>query len=289
MGQNSLKNQRKWWFAGLLSFLIPGLGQVYNGEATKGLFYYFLLSVWGGLVFSLLYEILKHPTTRASLVLLLLLVLISLAAYLFIIFESIRRAIRIGSDHTQKPYNRWYIYLIVILVVSGVDQGVSFAVRDNILKAYKIPTGSMQPTLEAGDHLLCNQLYYRYHNPQREDLVIFKVPTDDNREYIKRIVGVPGDEIELKSNSLFINGREMDEPYAVYERPVNFSGFIKENFGPFIVPEDEYFVLGDNRYNSRDSRYVGTVKRHNIQGKAIFIYFSLDKHIPRFSRIGKII
>ena len=288
MERNVLKKHRKWWLAGLLSFFVPGLGQVYNGEATKGLFYYFLLSIWGSLVFSLLYEILKHPTTRISLALLVLLVLITLAVYLLIIFESIRRGRRIGTDYALKPYNRWYIYLIVILVVSGVDQGVSIAVRDNILKAYKIPTASMHPTLETGDHLLCNQLYYRYHNPKRGDLIIFKVPDDENKEYIKRIVGIPGDRIELKGNALFVNGLEMDEPYAIYER-ADFSGFIREDFGPFTVSEDEYFVLGDNRFNSKDSRYIGTVKRHNIQGKAIFIYFSCDKYIPRFSRIGKIL
>lgn len=289
MEQKSVKKPRKWWLAGLLSFFVPGLGQAYNGEATKGLFYYFLLSIWGGLVFSLLYEILKHPTTHASLAALLLLVFITFAAYLFIIFESIRRAKRIGADPVLKPYNHWWIYLIVILVVTGVDQSVSFAVRDNILKAYRIPTASMQPAIQVGDHLLCNQLYYRYHNPKRGDLIIFKVPADNNKEYIKRIVGLPGDEIKLEGNALFINGRKMEEPYADYEPSANFSGFVRENFGPYIVPEDEYFVLGDNRFNSKDSRHIGTVKRHNIQGKAIFIYFSWDKHFPRFSRIGKII
>ena len=122
MKQNGVRKQRKWWLAGLMSFFVPGLGQVYNGEATKGLFYYFLLSVWGGLVFGLLYEIMKYPTTHASLGFLLLLVLISLGAFLAIIFESIRRARRIGANHVLKPYNRWWIYLIVILVVTGADQ-----------------------------------------------------------------------------------------------------------------------------------------------------------------------
>lgn len=289
MEQNEMRKRRRWWLAGLLSFFVPGLGQVYNGEATKGLFFYFVFSVWGGLVFSLFYFIMKHPLTHASIGLLLLSGFISGVVFLFIIFESIRRARRIGGDHVLKAYNRWWIYLIIILVVTGVDQCVSFSIQDNTLKAYKIPTESMQPTIKIGDHLLCNQLYYQYHNPKRGDLIIFKVPNDNNREYIKRIVGLPGDEIELKGNALFINGRKMDEPYAIYECPPNFSGFTRGNFGPYIVPEDEYFVLGDNRCNSRDSRYIGTVKRHNIQGKAIFIYFSWEKHVPRFSRIGKIL
>lgn len=288
MERNEVRRDRKWWIAGLLSFFVPGLGQVYNGEATKGLFYYFLLSVWGGLVFSLLYEILKHPTTRTSLGILFLLVSITLAAYLFITFESIRRAIRIGTGHVLKPYNRWYIYLIVILVVTGVDQCVSFAVRDNILQPYQIPTESMQPTIEAGDHVLCNQLYYRFHNPQREDLVIFNSPTNESDRYIKRIVGMPGDEIELRENVLFLNGREVDESYTGNDQPANCPGYRLSNFGPITVPENEYFVLGDDRCNSLDSRSFGTVKRHSIQGRAIFIYFSWDKKIPAWNIIGRV-
>ena len=288
MAQNEMRKQRKWWIAGLLSFFVPGLGQVYNGDAARGMFYYLLLSVWGGLMLSLFYYIMRHPLTPAGITFLLISVLISAAAYLFVIFESIRRARRIGTDHTLKPYNRWWVYLAVILVVTASEQCTSLVVRGNILKPYKIPSASMQPTIKIGDYLLCNQVYYRHHNPKRGDLIIFKGPIDNKKEYIKRIVGIPGDEIELRGNALFVNGRKMDEPYAVYER-AGAPRVIRDNFGPFTVPEDEYFVLGDNRYNSLDSRQFGTVKRHKIQGKAIFIFFSWDGGIPRFSRIGRII
>jgi signal peptidase I len=216
------------------------------------------------------------------------------------IFESIRTAWKAGKDHALKPYNKWYIYLIVILVVSGISQSVTLAVRDNIVKAYKIPSRSMQPTLEPGDHVISNQLYYRYNNLAHGDLIIFKYPRDENVDFVKRIVGCPGDTIEIKDNQMFLNGKKSDEPY-VLDTPSMLKGEQPmKNFGPFVIPENEYFVLGDNRNNSNDSRFWGTVKRHQIEGKVIFIYFSWDMDIPpwnipgrlfsiRFSRIGKII
>ena len=297
MEDNIKIKRRRWWLAGLLGFFVPGLGQVYNGQATKGLFLNFLLTTWGGLLLSLIYYIMKSPMSGFSLGLLALLFFISLAASLLIIFESIRTARKSGEGHALKPYNKWYIYLIVILVISGISMSMDMVFRDNIIKAYKIPSGSMQPTLEPGDHVLSNQLYYRYHNPTHGDVIIFKNPRDENMDFVKRIVGCSGDTIEIKDNQVFLNGKKSDEPYALLtvkgEPPM-------KNFGPFVIPEDEYFVLGDNRNNSLDSRDLGTIMRHNIEGKVIFIYFSWDMDIPswnipgrllsiRFSRIGKIL
>jgi len=300
MENNAIVKPRRWWLAGLLSYLVPGLGQVYNGQVTKGLFFNFLLSIWGGLFFSLIYYIMKHPISGLSLGLLSLLFFTSLGAYLLIIFEAIRTAWKAGKDYALKPYNKWYIYLIVILVVSCVAQSVALAVRDNIIKAYKTPSGSMQPTIERGDHVMSNQLYYRYHNPTHGDIIIFKWPRDENVDFVKRIVGCPGDAIEIKDNQVFLNGKKFDEPYAL-DTPSTLKGELPvKNFGPFVIPENEYFVLGDNRNNSNDSRFWGTVKRHQIEGKVVFIYFSWNMDIPswnipgklfsiRFSRIGEIL
>lgn len=300
MNQDLIESRRRWWLAGLLSFLVPGMGQVYNGEATKGLFYYFLISTWGGLVFSLLYYMMKHPITRSGLGVLFLLFFISIAAHLLVIMESIRTASKTNSEHRLNPYNRWYVYLIVIVLVSAVDQSVSFAIRDNVIKAYKIPSKSMQPTIEAGDHVFCNMLYYRHANPARNDLIIFKYPNDKNMEFIKRIIGLPGDTVEIINNVLFVNSRKVDEPNAVYTWSDNPSWQEMVNFGPVTVPENEYFVMGDNRNNSNDSRNFGAISRQEIQGKAVFIYFSWERDIPswniparlasiRFSRIGEIL
>ena len=288
--------RRKWWIAGLLNFFVSGLGQAYNGEVTKGLLFYSIIATWSGLTFSLTYYIMKYSITRLNVVFLFLFFFISLAAYLFIIIESIHVAQKTGEDHKVKRYNRWYIYLLVILIVSGVNQIVSLAFNENVLKTYKIPSKSMMPAIEAGDYVICNQLYYRYNNPERGDLIIFKCPQDETLDYIKRVVAGPGDTIEIRGNDVFINGSNIEEPYAIYTQGNGYMHY----FGPVTIGEGEYFVMGDNRNNSEDSRVWGSVKRDKIQGKAIFIYFSWDNDISawnfigrllsiRLSRIGKII
>jgi signal peptidase I len=295
MEKNIILKRRRWWLAGLLSFLVPGLGQAYNGQVTKGLFLNFLLTTWSGLLFSLIYYIIKHPMPGFGLALLSLLFFTNLSAYLLIIIESIRTAWKADKEHALKPYNKWYIYLVTILVVLYISSSVALIVRENIIKAYKIPSGSMQPTLEPGDHIISNQLYYRYNDPGHGDIIIFKNPRDENQDFVKRIAGCPGDTIEIKDNQLFLNGKKSDEPYALYAK-----GEPSVNFGPFVVPENEYFVLGDNRNNAFDSRAFGTIKRHTIEGKVMFIYFSWDMNVPgwnlisrllsiRISRIGEII
>jgi signal peptidase I len=287
MEEDIIMKRRRWWLAGLLSYLVPGLGQVYNGQATKGLFFNFLISAWSGLLLGILCYTMKSPMSGFSLGLLALLFFTLLGAWFLIIFESIRTAWKAGEDHALKPYNKWYIYLFVILVVTGVEQLLTPAVRDNIVKAYKIPAGSMQPTIEIGDYVISNQLYYRYHNPTHGDVIIFKWPRDENVDFVKRIVGCPGDTIEIKDNRVFLNGKKSDEPYildvpSTGEQP-------GKNFGPFVIPENEYFVLGDNRNHSEDSRFWGTVPRHNIEGRVIFIYFSWDNEIPAWNIIGRLL
>jgi signal peptidase I len=288
MDENIMIKRRKWWLAGLFSYLVPGLGQVYNGQATKGLFFNFLLTTWVSLFLGLIYNIMKHPISGFSVAVLFLLLFITLGIFLLIIFESIRIAWKSGEGHALKPYNKWFIYLIVILVVSGVnylfEPALANIIRDHIVKAYKIPAESMHPTIKRGDYLLSSQLYYRYNSQARGDVIIFKNPRDENQDFIKRIIGCPGDTIEIKDNQVFLNGKKSDEPYAFYTKgePLN-------NFGPFLVPENEYFVLGDNRDNSLDSRAFGGIKRHTIEGKIMFIYFSWDMNAPAWNIIGRLL
>jgi len=319
MDDITIKKSRRWWLAGLLSFFVPGLGQVYNGQETKGLFFYFLLSMWEGLFLSLFFYLLKLPITPMNIGIICLLAFVSIIPWLLIIFESIRTAKRISGAYTLKRYNKWYIYLLLILIVQFVDYSTETMIKENIfIKAYKIPAGSMKPTLMIGDHLLCDLTYYQTNNPARGDIIIFKYPQDENKDFVKRIIGIPGDTIQIKNDDLYVNNKKLAHKYIEkykdnrieadrYQETlgnINYQildVFQKhEYFGPIVVPEDEYFVMGDNRDNSRDSRYWGTVKRRKIHGKAIFIYFSWDKEIPiwnilgrlfsiRFSRIGEIL
>jgi signal peptidase I len=307
----AIKKRRRWWVAGLLSFIVPGLGQVYNGQETKGLFYYVILSVWGGILIGLIYYLLKPPVTHIDIGITCLLALISMILWIFIIFESIRTAKQISSEYTLKRYNKWYIYLLIILIIRLIDFSVeTVVIKNTIFKAYKIPAGSMMPTLLTGDHIICDLSYYRLNNPARGDIVIFKWPMDESKDYVKRIIGIPGDKIQIINDDLYINNEKLElefvEKYSlgqekeadIYQETLGKVSYqildqMKryENFGPITVPDGEYFVMGDNRDNSNDSRYWGMVKRHQIYGKPVFIYFSWDRKTLaiRFSRIGEIL
>jgi signal peptidase I len=220
---------------------------------------------------------------------------------LLAILDAIRSGLKGRNGRELKPYNRWSIYVSILVVYCGFSYLIPYLMPNksgpfDAIETYKIPSGSMLPTVEIGDHLICNLMYYRSHNPQRGDIIIFQNPSDENKDYLKRIVGLPGDTVELRQNTLFVNGQAVDEPYAVY---IN-NGPRPRNYGRYFISENEYFVMGDNRNNSRDSRFYGTVKRESIRGKASFIYFSWDMEIPvwnipgrlasiRFERIGKIL
>lgn len=303
MEQQVAVEKKRWWIAGLFSFLIPGLGQLYNSEAAKGLIFYFLIFVLGLIFYPSLDHLLENPDSSSqSLTIKLLLMLCAmLLVYLLTIIDAIRSAIKAGTGRELRFYNRWSVYVSILVVFCGFSYLMpdNPGVFDNI-KTFKIPSKSMQPSIEVGDYLVCNLLYYRSHNPQRGDIIIFKYPRDENVDYIKRIVGLPGDTVELRQNTLFINDREIDEPYAVYGDNGSGPGPRFRSYGPYFISEDEYFVMGDNRDNSLDSRNFGTVERENIHGKAIFVYFSWDMDIPawniparlasiRFSRIGEIL
>ncbi len=300
MDQNITKKRRRWWLAGLLSYLMPGLGQVYNGQATKGLFFNFLYSTWGGVIFILFFHLMNQSVIPFHIGLLYLCIFSSLIAFLLIIFESIRTARKITGEHTFKPYNRWYIYLLVVLIGSGINYSIELAIRENVIQGFNIPSGNMKPTIMKGDYILCNHIYYQTHNPARGDIIIFEYPRNERVNFIKRIIGVPGDTITIKNNKVFVNDQRLEEPYALYSHPEVKPKNPKKNFGPIVIPKNEYFVMGDNRDSSNDSRFWGTVKRQKIHGKAIAIYFSWDNEIPiwnifhrlfsiRFLRIGKII
>jgi len=128
------------------------------------------------------------------------------------------------------------------------------------VQSFKIPSGSMEPTLLIRDRLWAK----RVAEIRRGDIVVFRPPDVPDQDYIKRVIGLPGDRLELKDNRIYINGRRLDEPYAVYRT----GGSLKSRFGPFRVPAGEYFVMGDNRDNSRDSRYFGPVPKDSVFGRA---------------------
>ncbi len=179
-------------------------------------------------------------------------------------------------------------------------------IRAFVVQAYKIPSGSMLNTLYVGDFLLVNRFSYgtkipftnkeifRLGDPQRGDIIVFKYPLDPSVDYIKRVVGVPGDVIEMRNKQLYRNGEKVDEPYIRHTDPRGRLP-IRDDLPPRVVPQDHYFVMGDNRDDSEDSRFWGFVPRQNIQGKAWLVWLSWDypkwTSVPdvRWSRIGTIL
>src|SRR6185369_836834 len=166
--------------------------------------------------------------------------------------------------------------------------------RTHYAQAFTIPSGAMQPTLLVGDYILVDKSAYRVGAPQRSDIVVFLYPQNEKRDFIQRIVGTPGETVHVKGRQIFINGELIPEPYV---RPTDGApppgaqpAFCGSAYGcePAMIPADSYFVMGDNRDNSQDSRYWGFVRREKIKGKAFLIYWSWngESHWPRWSRIG---
>lgn len=187
----------------------------------------------------------------------------------------------------------------------GIAILIALFIRAYIVQAFKIPSGSMIPTLLIGDHLLVNKFIYGvnpplsdkkilvFETPTRGDIIVFKYPEDPSRDFIKRVIGVEGDIVEIKNKKVFVNGVELKEPYArhtdSYIHPRELDP--RDNFGPIKVPPHKLFVMGDNRDQSYDSRFWGFVDLKDVKGKAFIIYWSWDNdnHKPRLQRIGKLI
>jgi len=187
---------------------------------------------------------------------------------------------------------------------------IALVIRTFVIQAFKIPSGSMIPTLQIGDHLLVNKFllgtpvdvpFTNIHlfrmpglrKPQRGDIIVFKYPEDPTRDFIKRVIGIEGDVIESKDKTLSVNGRKLVESYTQHvDSSVKPGGLDRrDNFGPVTVPKDSVFVMGDNRDQSYDSRFWGFVDLPRIKGKAIIIYWSWDSDSTwvRFNRIGRLI
>jgi signal peptidase I len=283
-------NRRIWWIAGILSYLVPGLGQVYNGQAALGLLFYAIYSIWGSIFFLISMTAMRGSFRQYTIPLIFFFLITSLAALLAIIVHAIRNAIKRKHLFKPKRYNKFVIYLAVILICQGTDYAIRKTIGDILIKPYRIPTSSMSPTIEAGDLLLTDKLAFSRENPTRGDVVLFAHPKKTGSHYIYRLIGAPGDSVEIREKKVFINGIQLHEPYAHYidAKTLKPESSKRDYFGPIIIPEREYFLLGDNRDNCLDSRFWGTVDRKLILGKPTIIYWSWDNTIPNWNLIKKL-
>jgi signal peptidase I len=209
----------------------------------------------------------------------------------------------VAEVRKRKSVVREYAEAIAIAIL------LALVIRTLIVQAFTIPSGSMMDTLLVGDYILVNKFLYGpelpvtdyrlpgFRDPERGDIIVFKYPQDEKRDFIKRIVGTPGDTVQVRGDQVVLNGRPLAEPYVrKTEGPLgdraqpSYCGYA---YGcePTVVPAGSYFVMGDNRNNSQDSRYWGFVKKDKIKGKAFLIYWSWDgyRHWLRWWRLANYI
>ncbi len=187
----------------------------------------------------------------------------------------------------EKSVIRQYAEAFIIAIV------LALVIRTFVVQAFKIPSGSMLPTLQIGDHILVNKFNYWFTDPQRDDIIVFKFPQDEGRDFIKRVVALPGEKVEVRGKQVYVNDKPLREPFAVHmdrsiqENPIS----PRDNFSPVVVPPGQLFMMGDNRDYSMDSRFWGFLDKKKIKGKAFIIYWSWDRDRfrPRWGRIGMLI
>jgi signal peptidase I len=166
-------------------------------------------------------------------------------------------------------------------------------VRTFVFQTFKIPSGSMEDTLLIGDHLIVDKFGSRPID--RGQVVVFKSPEQPETDLIKRVIGLPGETVELRGRTVYIDGKPLTEPYTRFMLPgsvldeatLGGGGDVRRSYGPATVPADHYFMMGDSRDNSRDSRYWGFMPRTHLRGRALFVYFSLGESLGaiRWGRI----
>ncbi len=199
--------------------------------------------------------------------------------------EASNAAKRSEDNEQVKSKLREYGETIVIAVVLAIF------IRTFIVQAFKIPSGSMKSTLLIGDYLLVNKLAYGIRNPfkndflikwakpKRGDVIVFKYPYDDERDFIKRVIGLPGERLEIRRKQVYINGEPLEEDYVQFtdgDNIMNPAHYTRDYYGPVTIKPNHLFVMGDNRDNSQDSRFWGQLDMKYVKGKAFILYFSWD-------------
>ena len=212
-----------------------------------------------------------------------------------------------GTKKKNKSVFREYAEAIFIALL------LALFIRTFILQAFKIPSGSMEKTLLIGDHILVSKFTYGVHIPneipflniklfddiilsqevpKRGEIIVFKYPKNESRDFIKRVVGIPGDILEVRRQKVYINNQLYEEEHVWHtEMPQNDRFVPRDDFGPVIVPPKHLFMMGDNRENSQDSRFWGFLEIKKVKGKALVIYWSwnAEDNWIRFDRFGQIL
>jgi len=212
--------------------------------------------------------------------------------------QEAKRPAASGKSGQQKSVTREYTEALLVALL------LALFIRSFIVQAFKIPSGSMLPTLQIGDHILVNKFLYglrlpypiettlwEWGFPVRGDVVVFVYPKDRTKDFIKRVIAVAGDTVEIRHKEVYVNGKKVDDPYATFADGDREIPGPRDNFGPVTVPPHKLFVMGDNRDQSHDGRFWGFVDLDDVKGKAFLIYWSWDgqDRWVRWERIGNLI
>ncbi|MGD0399257.1 MAG: signal peptidase I [Syntrophobacteraceae bacterium] len=273
-----VNNRRRWWIAGLLSILEPGLGQIYNGQARKGLLILALpVIIFTGMAFWLNAEYTAFVLNACF--------LLAFVYYFVVAIDAIWVAHRLGHEYKLKSYNRPSVYICMFILVCVAGAAFSTFVHSYFIKAYKIASGSMQPTLLPGDHIIADLRPWA-RNPHKGDIIVFEYPKNPISIFVMRVVAVGGDTFEIRAKDLFVNGEQSKEAFIFHDDPNILPA--RDNYGPVLVPRDNYLVMGDNRDHCNDSRFWGFLPRSNVKGTVRNIYWSWDDETGtvRWNRIG---
>ena len=301
------KHTRKASTAILLSLIMPGLGQIYCGAFAFGL----IIALIG---------IILIPAVGISIAsentLLIALSCISAAIFtLTVIIEATIRAKRTDAAYELKEYNRWYIYLLLIFISMGGSLPTALVVKAHLVEAFIVPVASNYPSILPGDRILVNKIFYQKQEPQRGEMIVFINPKNRHIKYIKRIIAIAGDTVEIRDNEVYINDIKLERsPIPMHEfnsikidieeKPLTGKGYyetignntykiflanppldkIPHDFARITVPDNQCFVMGDNRNITEDSRYFGSIPLATIIGKAEYLYCPV-KDWSRFGRL----
>ena len=259
----------------LLSALAPGLGQIFNGQTLLGVVFFIVYALWifAAAMFHLLYSFLSA-------------VVYALVLWIFILsvaIHAVREAIR-QSENDCRSRQRWHFYAAGAGMICSICFMVSGKFPERILgvHAYTIPADSMSPTILSGDHLIVDMRYFTANDLKRGDVVVYRMPVS-NVLFVKRVVATGGDTIAGGSKGIVLNGQRVSESYVQSEdaqAPEDSA-----TFGPIRIPANQFFVMGDNRNHSYDSRFTGPVENDRLIGKPLYIYYSS----ANLGRIGRTI
>lgn len=273
--KSKFEKKRKPIIALLLSILSPGLGHIYVGKLKKGIILRFIIEfIILILIFGGIFSTFKG---------LILVLCIDVILSIIIMFDSIIIAKKTDNP-ILKSYNRWYYYIAFYILFCCISF-VSLTISKITHRTYQITSISMENTLLKDDFVFCDKRYYKKHKIQQTDLIIYEF-NESEKQVVHRVVGLSYDKIEIVDKIVYVNNEIYMQEFAKFIDsriiPKDYGNIYwdneffgsKDNFGPIIVPENQYFVLGDNFDVSGDSRYWGCVQKDKIIGKPIYIYFS---------------